>query len=146
LLPEARRLSAQGLAPREIAERLGLVPTTVSGWLSAAHAARLLRNGGVCRDCGGPTKGASLPARALRCDACQRKWQTLNGWNRERVIAVVRRWALEHEGVYPSASVWNSSSAPGGDYPRAVTVQRVFGSWAAALRAAGVEQYEAQVR
>jgi transposase-like protein len=122
LLPEARRLRAQGLSPREIAEQLGVEASAVSAWLSAAQAARRLRNAGVCIDCGGATKGGSQPARALRCDACQRKWQTLNGWSRERVIAVFRRWAVEHEGVYPSASAWNSSRAAGGDYPCVVTV------------------------
>ena len=142
LLPEARRLSAQGLSPREIAERLGLTTATVGTWLSAAQAAYRLRNEGVCMDCGGATSGANGPARALRCDRCQRNWQTLNRWNRERVIEAFHRWAVEHPGVHPSADVWNASRTPGGASPCAATAQKVFGSWSAALHAAGVEPYE----
>lgn len=70
-------------------------------------------------------------------------------WDRELVIEKLQEWVAMY-GDTPSASEWNPALARrnqrpdmvgpflAGDWPHASTVQRIFGSWNAALVAAGL--------
>jgi len=66
-------------------------------------------------------------------------------WTRERVVDAVTRWDAE-AGVPPTVSDWTPTRAStdararfaAGDWPHASTVRNVYGTFAAALRAAGV--------
>jgi len=54
-------------------------------------------------------------------------------WTRDEIVASIQRWALEH-GRQPSQNDWLRS----GDYhPSATTATKIFGTWGAALVAAG---------
>ena len=56
-------------------------------------------------------------------------------WTREAVIEALQAWAREH-GRAPLETEWRRS---GLEHPPAGTVKNVFGSWSAALRAAGLQ-------
>lgn len=73
---EAARLRDQGLTPREIADRVGLSPSTVRSLLDDPRGmkerARKARNGGTCEVCGGLTDGSNGRAKApKRCVKCR---------------------------------------------------------------------------
>jgi hypothetical protein len=66
-------------------------------------------------------------------------------WTRARIVAAIRRWA-KRTGHPPSASMWSQAARPSagpGDFsrsrPTSMTVTTVFGTWSAAVRAAGYE-------
>lgn len=69
-------------------------------------------------------------------------------WDRESVLAELRRWADEHDGNAPRYADWNSHHAkkrgielePG--WPSTFVVERHLGSWRAGLQAAGLAVYE----
>lgn len=77
-------------------------------------------------------------------------------WTPEAVIAAIRDWADEHGGVPPTTPCW----APGhhnakdwmraeyetGRWPHSRLVCRVFGTWNAALIAAGFEPHSVKGR
>lgn len=56
-------------------------------------------------------------------------------WPRERIIEAIRAWAAEH-GSPPTVSLWRTA---GETRPAVATVVYHFGSWNAAIRAAGLE-------
>lgn len=58
-------------------------------------------------------------------------------WTRERIIEAIQHWVAEH-GSPPTQRDWARS---GPDHPADGTLPRVFGSRAAAIRAAGFEAY-----
>jgi hypothetical protein len=145
---EATRLRAQGLTYREIGERLGVALQTAHEWVTdpdlSRHRARRARYGGTCEKCGNPTDGSRGPAAAPSrlCKSCaDEPW-----WTEERVIAAIRRWH-ELTGQAPSATDWypshprhKPSAALGlGRWPSNKAMRRVFGSWTAAVEAAGLE-------
>jgi len=69
-------------------------------------------------------------------------------WSRDRILAAVAAW-VELYGAPPAAADWNPAMArrqgrpdraerhAAGDWPFASTVSRYFGSWSAAIEAAG---------
>lgn len=130
---EARELRDSGLLLREIAERMGAAVSTVDAWLNDPSGAKLQARkdsyAGVCEWCGAPTDGSNGRDRApVVCMECRM-------WEPDVVLAAVRRWASEHDGKAPSETDWRRR----GDYsPSAKTVQRLFGSWDAGIRAAGL--------
>jgi hypothetical protein len=84
----------------------------------------------------------------VRCFSCSTVARTR--WTREAVITAIHRWADEHGGVPPVASDWNATIAAdrgkpvrGDAFPPLGRVQQVFGSWAAAIEAAGFQPYTA---
>lgn len=110
---------------------------------------------GECVDCGGKTDGTASGAKrpAIRCRVCAARYQSENAvWNKETVVAAMRRWR-EKYGCPPSATDWNPSMADTSCTPETASiirkrfyadhnppvsaVQRVFGSWNAAMDAAG---------
>ena len=67
-------------------------------------------------------------------------------WTREAVIAAIKTWA-KRTGSPPTSNEWAKSQGVGGlliegrigSRPCAMTVHRIFGSWNAAIQAAGFE-------
>lgn len=159
-----KRLRDEGLLQREITERLGLSRSYVSELLvdpeGTAVRERKARYHGTCVDCGGATYGgAGLAAAPKRCHPCRKEFEqtpeyraakTL--WSRPRIIAAIQDWAAIH-GEPPAVCDWNPHHARIlGDEERAqryereadrwpgfTSVFRRFGSWTAALEAAGFE-------
>jgi hypothetical protein len=131
-LPErveaARHLAAAGEKTAAIADQLGVHPTTVRSYLRA----------GSCRDCG--TAVVSGADRCLRC-ALERRRERV--WTGAEIVTALRAWTAE-TGAPPSTSEWDSGerAAPSSRrqrdrWPSVHLVRSRFGSWEAALRAAG---------
>jgi transposase len=152
----ARELRAQGLTYREIGERLGVALSTAQEYIKdpdlSKHRARRFRYGGQCIDCGAPTDGSQGRDHAsTRCRECSRTKQKADArWTPETVTEAIRRFATRY-GRTPSATDFNPPHAKymghawraerfysDGDYPYTGTVQGAFGSWSAAIKAAGL--------
>jgi hypothetical protein len=56
-------------------------------------------------------------------------------WTREAIVAALQGWAAAH-GRAPHEPEWRRSAL---EHPPAGTVKRAFGSWSAAVRAAGLQ-------
>jgi hypothetical protein len=106
--------------------------------------------GGTCAHCGSPTNGSDGPGRASdTCHVCSNRIKHEGRkWTPESVVAAIHRWADEHGGVPPVAADWNATMAAKygrasrpDEYPSAGTVQREFGSWSAAITAAGFDAF-----
>lgn len=127
---EAQRLRAQGLRLREIAERMGVAPTTAAAWLAdpdlAKQRARRERYRGVCLHCGGPTDGSNGYDAPTICRECFT-------WSEEAILDAIRKWAQAHDGMPPRFADWKHA-APG--HPAAYGVVRRFG-WNEMLVRAG---------
>jgi transcriptional regulator with XRE-family HTH domain len=140
LAPKARELRAEGLKYREIAERLGVAPSTVDSWVNdpdlSKAAARRARYADACRDCGAPTDGSrGYDSAPERCRSCSREQE--HELSRRWIIDSIQRWADEHGGVPPSAGDWNTRHEDG--WPWTGSVQGIFGSFNAGIQAAGFE-------
>lgn len=61
-------------------------------------------------------------------------------WDRESILAALRAWTAEH-GRAPLSSDWRGAD-PSGRRPAIFRVQREFGTWAAAIGAAGLATAE----
>jgi hypothetical protein len=57
-------------------------------------------------------------------------------WTPETVVAGIVRWVAEHDGELPTSTTW-MRKADG--YPTTSSVIKVFGTWTAAIKAAGFE-------
>ena len=138
-LPErvatARRLCAEGATLVDAGRLIGVDPATAGHYLRA-HS---------CPGCGGPV----VSPRGRHCTSCAPKFRRRN-WSREALISALRAWGEEH-GKPPEAQDWlpsvDRSRQWAREYPRwpsATQVQRAFGSWGAALDAAGypVERWD----
>ncbi|HEX2085366.1 MAG TPA: hypothetical protein VHF89_06765 [Solirubrobacteraceae bacterium] len=113
----ALEMARAGLGTAAIAEVLDVSPRTVRDYLRA----------GRCADCGTPV------VTARRCPRCAARRAMRPRATREEVVAGMRAWA-ERTGRPPRLEEW----APAGDRRLSyVTVKTLFGSWAAALAAAG---------
>ncbi len=110
----------------------------------------------ACVVCGGRVDGTTpgkIPdIEKPVCIVCAPRFYAL--WDRERVIAAIQRWADEHGGVPPTATDWDSPFARARGlhekadkfeaddcWPWVNTVRRYFGSWNAAIAAAGFEPW-----
>ncbi len=156
----ARLRDQEGLMWREIGARLGLSRSIVQEYYADPTGekvrARKDRYRGSCVDCGAPTDGSAGPGKApRRCIQCaaivagaERKI-----WDRDTIIAAIQWWAEEH-GEPPGSADFNETQArtalhdeararrterykAKGAIPCHTTVYREFGSWNAALEAAG---------
>lgn len=65
-----------------------------------------------------------------RCPTCGGKHTT---WSPQRIVEAIQRWADEH-GQPPRVSDWNRASV---DHPTYQSAVEKFGSWNAAIQAAG---------
>lgn len=133
-------LRAQGMMIREVAAEIGVAVSTVGAWLAdpdgAKQRARRKCYGKACVDCGGPTDGSGgFKVQRERCNVCNGIWLHENPkWPRDRIVAAIQRWTFEH-GEPPKAGQWQTS----GEYwPASTIAQYHFGSWNAAIAAAGL--------
>jgi hypothetical protein len=129
----ARELRAEGLEYREIAKRLGVPLRTVGGWCldpdGKQKRARVLRYGGICELCDGPTDGSKGPGEAPKiCQECLE-------WSEEMIIAAMQEWAEAHGGCPPLAAEWHRATL---GYP-AASVVRYKGGWNELLLKAGFD-------
>lgn len=144
LLEYVQNRRSEGALLREIASELEIPLKTVHNWLYDPNRekaqARRDRYRGTCADCGVPTDGSNGPDRpSTRCRVCHNAKIAADArWTRATVVAAIREWADEH-GTQPSARDWLQPRRVRGDTPPTKTVQRVFGSWSAAIAAAGFE-------
>jgi AraC-like DNA-binding protein len=148
---------AEGLSIAQIAEHLGRSPSTVrayfydpSGEKARAVKARYV---GVCRGCGAYTQPRNGKGDAYAyCKGCH-PGAIQRRWTRELVISAMCEWR-ERYGRLPSSYDWSRAHARarGGEalerlassgWPAASVVGRMFGTWAAARRAASSEYVEA---
>lgn len=159
LVAEVQRLRARGMQWKDIAAATGLPRSTVHSWVAdpdgAKLSARKASYAGKCVDCGAPTHGGEGPSQpSKRCVSCFQTYRRENFgvWDRERIVAAIRAWADENGGVPPSGVDWNPPQARAIGHPEKAerferdqawpwvnTVQRYFGSWNAAIEAAGFE-------
>jgi hypothetical protein len=123
----AQRMARAQIPNRAIADTLGIAPRTVRDYLRA----------GRCADCD------TFVVTAARCPRCAAR-RTNRPWaDREEVLEAIREWA-ERTGAPPRVEDWTPTSDPrrrwAREYPRwpsFMTVRTHFGSWPAALAAAG---------
>jgi hypothetical protein len=136
----------------EIAERLGLTPSTVRDYYRDPRGERNRRNRdryrGSCELCGRATTGGRGYRAPRQCARCARARSRV--WSADLILAAIRDWrALT--GAAPTVPDWSPAHAdedhPGaarfraepGRWPSVAAVQAHFGSFSAALAAAGVE-------
>lgn len=62
-------------------------------------------------------------------------------WTRDAILLAIREWADEHGGIPPSANDFHRGRAVGLPLPSVERVQARFGSWDAAIIAAGFEPH-----
>lgn len=152
LVTAAVDLRAQGLIVREIAERLGVSRSYAYELLTDPDGTRAkerkARYAGECVDCGAHTSGSEGRRAEPRCRACARLGK--GRWTKEELIARIREWNTIY-GEPPAAPDWTPSKArhmndeararryeeAEGHWPGHMTLVNHFGSWNAAIAAAG---------
>jgi transcriptional regulator with XRE-family HTH domain len=148
----ARLREREGLSFAQIAERLGLAPSTVRDYHRDPDAERNRRNReryrGTCELCGRPTTGGHGYDAPRQCARCARARSRV--WSRDRIVAAIRNWR-DLTGEAPTVLDWSPAHAddehPGaarflaepGRWPSVAAAQAHFGSFSAAIEAAGVE-------
>lgn len=140
---EAQRLRAQGLLYREIAERLGVSPSTVAQYITDPDMSRArarkdrLYGGHVCSDCGESLGMVSSPAELERRKRAGMRCRNCIEWSPEALLAAVREYADENGGIPPTQAAWER----GHDRDRwphpGTAAKKHFGSWNGLLIAAG---------
>lgn len=105
---------------------------------------------GLCADCGKTTYNGGTKKPPERCSPCSNRARNTI-WTAEAIVQTIQAWVREN-GVPPVAADWNPNHAINKDHPEKAekffednawphtsTVQDVFGSWNAAIDAAGFE-------
>jgi hypothetical protein len=152
----AHRLHDEGESYTVIAKAAGVQYQTARSWLDTEYRSQLRAKarerkagyGGTCETCGSATDGSGGPRNAPRyCRLCAPAAHAK--WGRDGVVSAIRRYYARY-GRPPGAVDFNPAAARAhgrhdraerfesdGDYPSTSCAQYVFGSWAAALTAAG---------
>lgn len=140
-----------GASASAISEATGVPRSTINQWIHDPNGSRLRarkdRYRGVCEDCGAPTDGSSGRDKApRRCADCSRRRQAEAAvWTRDTIIEAIQAWAEEY-GEPPVAGEWMPGAHgfdPARYYdgpvacPSYQTLVGVFGTWNAAIEAAG---------
>lgn len=137
LLAEIAALNAEGVtASREIGARLGLSAQTIRNARSdpddSKRAQRRERYQGKCVDCGATTHSDGTSRPSPRCGPCA--VEETRKWTRETVVDTIQEFARIH-GRPPFSVEWlRVLKEP---HVPVATCQALFGSWAAAIEAAG---------
>lgn len=160
--PQLRRaveLCREGLVLREIAEELGVSVSRAGSLLAdpLEHKARARKRRvyGHCADCGCRVYDGGAVPNQRRCQECERRHKRETA--RERIISAMRDWESRY-GSPPAANDWNlgqlrdlqkrfhsetiaiaEARHEEWKWPHVSAVQSVFGSWNAAIAAAGFE-------
>jgi hypothetical protein len=116
----AQRLARGRLRSAEIAAILDVSPRTVRAYLGATR----------CVEC-----GTYVVTAAERCPLCAARHARPPARSREEVLDAIAAWTRER-GRPPTQVDW--PSANGARWPSYMTVTTHFGSWRAALEAAGL--------
>jgi DNA-binding CsgD family transcriptional regulator len=145
---EAQRLRAAGKTYREIGEALGVSLKTAFGWITdpdgSARRERQAKFDLVCVECGGRVAGGSrhqlIDIEEPVCRRCAGDHYAI--WTREAIVCAIQEWADEHGGIPPSSTHWKAARVRGDDRVTSVSsVLRRFGTWNAAIQAAGFEPH-----
>lgn len=138
LLAEIAELEADGLTTsREIGARLGLSPQTIRNARSDPDDSKRLRRReryqGQCVDCGVTTYSDGTSRPSPRCGPCSVEANRI--WDHGSIIETIQEFARIH-GRPPLSTEWLRRGVV---EPQiyVFTVQKVFGSWANAIEAAG---------
>jgi transposase len=143
-LAQVLQFQSDGLGFQEIADRLELPYKTVYNWITdpdgAKKRSRVDRYRVACIVCGNPTDGSrgrrGSDEEAV-CKSCAGAHYRI--WTRDAIVLAIQEWAAEH-GRTPSAPAWTRSKCILGDLlPATHYVVLVFGTWNAAIEAAGLE-------
>jgi hypothetical protein len=147
---QAQRLYDAGeLKVKEISSELGVPIGTLRKWIYDPEGIkareRKARYRGTCERCGTRTDGSCGPGKAPTvCGACFTAEQhATRQWTREAVVEAIRDWAQRH-GQQPGVKVALSRKRDG--LPPYSIVAREFGSWNAAIEAAGFKPVPAYSR
>ena len=116
----AQRLAGGHLSGAEIAAILDVSPRTVRAYLGA----------GRCVEC-----GTYVVTAVERCPLCAARRARPPARTRDEVLAAIRAWTRE-TGRPPVQTDW--PSANGARWPSYMTVTTHFGTWRAAVEAAGL--------
>lgn len=150
-MPDSRAINrhSNSLSGRVCAGCETAIPPSRGGparkWCS--EKCRKAQYGGVCENCGAATDGSYGSALAPKlCRPCRLEEQTT--WGADGVLTAIRRW-VETYGEPPGEVDWNPNLArrrdhlhrveryETGNWPSHATVTYHFGSWNAAIEAAG---------
>lgn len=162
---EAARLRAQGLNGLQIARRMGVSRSYAYELLNDPDGFKVRERKdsyrGECEDCGAPTDGSNGRAAPRFCQTCRNEREHARA--SERIISELQRWQQLY-GRPPQAVDWSLSNLyyrrrnpqhgresdayiaeierrhrEHGPWPSLKGAQSVFGSWNAAIEAAGFE-------
>jgi hypothetical protein len=128
----AQQMARLGSRTATIAAALDVSPRTVRSYLCA----------GRCRDCGDP-----VVTDAARCPRCAAR-KAIKPWaTHAEVLAAIRTWTQEtgapprHQDWVPTDDHERKWAREHPRWPSSMTVRTHFGSWGAALQAAGFPPY-----
>lgn len=138
---KAGQLKEIGRSNAEIAKILGLTMNTVRCYVDDPEGKLRDKwraaNANICPKCGDP----NVSPYAKICNNCNRLELAAQKkrWTRERVIGGLQRFYFE-QGLPLTQANLNLHSSP--NYPNPSTCQSYFGSWSAAVEAAGFPPYD----
>jgi hypothetical protein len=137
----ANELRAQGATLKEIAMELGVAVSTIDSWLNDPDGSRKkARVDGYrkpCARCGTLCNGSHGHVEDdMFCRDCAPYEYRI--WTREAIVLAIQEWAEDHGGVPPRAGDWKSRTDER-RWPYVFSVTTYWGSWNAAIQAAGFE-------
>lgn len=140
---QARALRAQGYKVRELPDLMGVSIGAIRSYLydpdRSKEKARKDSYRGRCEDCGAPTDGTNgreaAPKLCLSCLGVRTHEE--RKWTPETILAAIRLF-VEENGRRPSSGEWHRADRDR-RFPPPQAVQREFGTWNAAIEAAGCE-------
>jgi hypothetical protein len=141
----ARRMREEGKVLREIGEHLGVRRSTVDTWLKDPDGkltrARKDSYAQPCVDCGGPTSGSEGRRETPRCQRCANIHCAAETqvWTRAAIVLAIQEWAAAY-GQPPAIADWSRAARyeqADGQWPSYQSAVRRWGSWNAAIAAAG---------
>lgn len=153
----AQQMRRDGRRYKDIAAEFGINTRTAFEWVNdpdgAKLAARKRSYAGVCIDCGTSTSGSEGVRSEPRCHQCAvvKAGFEKTVWTRDALVLAIQEWTAIY-GDPPRTSDWCPWQARSmghesrarrfedadGHWPSFTTVVEAFGSWNAAVSAAGL--------